>query len=268
MTSACSSGSSSPDNWTGDGGILTSLWDTVTLSAAVVLVAILIAVPLALILAHKRQRRADRHLGGHAQPGRPDVRHRRAPGPDLAAERLGIRAVADLHRPAAAGSAADLPQHLHRGARGATRAPSTPPGPWASPSAACSSGSSWPWRPRVIFAGIRVAAVQVVATEPIRAFLGGDGIGRYVRDGLGQNNDTLLLGGAILVAALAALTGLAFGLARARRSSPGRPPPPLATIADPPIAQERETHHEPKDPATPDLPSWPVRPRRRRLRRR
>jgi osmoprotectant transport system permease protein len=64
----------------------------------------------------------------------------------------------------------------------------------------------------VILAGIRVAAVQVVATEPIRAFLGGDGIGRYVRDGLGQNNETLVLGGAILVAALAAITGLAFGL--------------------------------------------------------
>lgn len=64
----------------------------------------------------------------------------------------------------------------------------------------------------LIFAGVRVAAVQVVATEPIRAFLGGDGMGRYVRDGLGQNNDTLLVGGAILVATLAGLTGLAFGL--------------------------------------------------------
>ncbi len=38
--------------WTGDGGILTSLWDTVVLSAAVVVVATLIAVPLATVLAH------------------------------------------------------------------------------------------------------------------------------------------------------------------------------------------------------------------------
>ena len=64
----------------------------------------------------------------------------------------------------------------------------------------------------VIFTGIRVSAVQVVATEPIRAFLGGDGLGRYVRDGLGQNNDTLVIGGALLVATLAALTGFAFGV--------------------------------------------------------
>ncbi len=64
----------------------------------------------------------------------------------------------------------------------------------------------------LIFSGLRVAAVQVVATEPIRAYLGGDGLGRYVRDGLGQNNDTLLIGGAILVAGLATITGLLLGL--------------------------------------------------------
>jgi osmoprotectant transport system permease protein len=64
----------------------------------------------------------------------------------------------------------------------------------------------------VILTGVRVAAVQAVATEPIRAFLGGGGLGGYLRDGLGQNNDTLVLGGAILVAALAALTGAVFGV--------------------------------------------------------
>ena len=62
----------------------------------------------------------------------------------------------------------------------------------------------------VILAGVRVAAVTVVATEPIRAFLGGDGLGRYVRDGLGQNNDSLLIAGAMLVAGLAGVTALSF----------------------------------------------------------
>ncbi len=61
-----------------------------------------------------------------------------------------------------------------------------------------------------VLAGIRVAAIQVVATEPIRAFLGGDGLGRFVRDGLGQNNTTLVVGGVILIGGLAALTGLTF----------------------------------------------------------
>jgi osmoprotectant transport system permease protein len=64
----------------------------------------------------------------------------------------------------------------------------------------------------LIFAGIRVSAVQVVATEPIRAFLGGDGLGRYVRDGFGQQNNTLVVGGIILIGGLAAATGLLFVL--------------------------------------------------------
>ena len=62
----------------------------------------------------------------------------------------------------------------------------------------------------VILDGVRVAAITVVATEPIRAFLGGDGLGRYVRDGLGQNNDGLVVAGAMLVAGLAGLTALLF----------------------------------------------------------
>jgi osmoprotectant transport system permease protein len=62
----------------------------------------------------------------------------------------------------------------------------------------------------VILVGVRVAAITVVATEPIRAFLGGDGLGRYVRDGLGQNNDGLVVAGAMLVAGLAGLTALLF----------------------------------------------------------
>ena len=62
----------------------------------------------------------------------------------------------------------------------------------------------------VMLAGVRVAAVTVVATEPIRAFLGGDGLGRYVRDGLGQNNDGLVIAGAILIAGLAGLTAWSF----------------------------------------------------------
>ena len=64
----------------------------------------------------------------------------------------------------------------------------------------------------LIFTGIRVAAIQVVATEPIRAFLGGDGLGRYVRDGFGQHNNTLVIGGIVLIGGLAALTGLTFVL--------------------------------------------------------
>ena len=65
----------------------------------------------------------------------------------------------------------------------------------------------------VIMTSVRVAAVQVVATEPLRAFLGGDGLGRYVRDGLGQNNTNQIIGGTILIGLLAASTAIVFRLA-------------------------------------------------------
>jgi ABC-type proline/glycine betaine transport system permease subunit len=35
-------------------------------------------------------------------------------------------------------------------------------------------------------------------------------LGRYVRDGFGQNNNTLVIGGIVLIGGLAALTGLTF----------------------------------------------------------
>ncbi len=41
--------------WTGEGGILGSLWDTLSLCAAVMAVATVIAVPLAAIMAHYRR---------------------------------------------------------------------------------------------------------------------------------------------------------------------------------------------------------------------
>jgi osmoprotectant transport system permease protein len=99
-----------------------------------------------------------------------------------------------------------------------------------------------PLAANVMFSGIRIAAVQVVATEPIRAFLGGDGLGRYVRDGLGQRNDTLLLGGAALVATLAGLTAALMSLVqriieptgvRRLRRTPRVGPDPAARSAAP-----------------------------------
>ena len=40
----------------------------------------------------------------------------------------------------------------------------------------------------VILTGMRIAAVQVIATEPLGAFFGGDGLGVYLRQGLGNQD--------------------------------------------------------------------------------
>jgi osmoprotectant transport system permease protein len=55
----------------------------------------------------------------------------------------------------------------------------------------------------LIMAGVRTSAVQVVATATLAALVAGGGFGRYIVDGLAQQDYTKLIGGAILVAVLA-----------------------------------------------------------------
>lgn len=65
----------------------------------------------------------------------------------------------------------------------------------------------------LIMAGVRTSAVQVVATATLAALIAGGGFGRYVIDGLDQQNYTKLFAGAILVALLALATELALSTA-------------------------------------------------------
>jgi osmoprotectant transport system permease protein len=58
----------------------------------------------------------------------------------------------------------------------------------------------------LIMAGVRVAALQVVATATLAALIGGGGLGRYIVDGFAQQNTPMLVGGAVLVSSLALLT--------------------------------------------------------------
>jgi osmoprotectant transport system permease protein len=62
----------------------------------------------------------------------------------------------------------------------------------------------------VIMAGVRTAAVQIVATEPLAAFFGGEGLGAYLRAGLSRRDFVTVQGGALLVALVAIATELAL----------------------------------------------------------
>ncbi len=68
----------------------------------------------------------------------------------------------------------------------------------------------------LISAGVRTAAVQVVATATLAALVGGGGV-----DGFGQQDRPMLLAGAILVAALALVTELGLGAVQ-NAVTPGR----------------------------------------------
>lgn len=67
----------------------------------------------------------------------------------------------------------------------------------------------------VILDGVRSATVQVVATTTLGALFALGGLGRYIVDGIAQNDDGMLFGGVVLVGALAiAAEGLIAGAQR------------------------------------------------------
>lgn len=72
----------------------------------------------------------------------------------------------------------------------------------------------------LIVAGLRISAVQVVATATLAALVAGGGLGRFIVDGFKQGNDGMTMAGALLVALLAIATELGFGLLE-RATAPG-----------------------------------------------
>ena len=83
-------------------------------------------------------------------------------------------------------------------------------------------------------AGVRLAAVTIVATATLGAIFGYGGLGRYLIDGVAQNDDGQLYGGVVLAAGLTLLTEGLFTLLQHGVESPG-----LRTAADPRLEEPR-----------------------------
>lgn len=73
----------------------------------------------------------------------------------------------------------------------------------------------------LIVAGVRTAAVNVVATATLGAFVAGGGLGRYIVDGLALQEYDRLVAGAVLVALLAIAVELALNSFERAAVSPG-----------------------------------------------
>lgn len=69
----------------------------------------------------------------------------------------------------------------------------------------------WPLALPMAFAGIRTAAVEVIASATLAAFIGGGGLGEPIVNGLADNDMGALLEGAISVALLALGAEIALG---------------------------------------------------------
>jgi osmoprotectant transport system permease protein len=65
----------------------------------------------------------------------------------------------------------------------------------------------------IIVAGVRNAAVSIVATATLGALVASGGLGRYIVDGLARQEQERLVVGAVLVALLSSATEVAFNVA-------------------------------------------------------
>ncbi|MEY2522272.1 MAG: osmoprotectant transport system permease protein [Ilumatobacteraceae bacterium] len=63
----------------------------------------------------------------------------------------------------------------------------------------------------LIFSGLRSATLQVIATATIASYLPLGGLGRFIYDGLAQQDFPQMIGGGVLVALLALITDLLLG---------------------------------------------------------
>ncbi|MEU9386598.1 ABC transporter permease [Streptomyces sp. NPDC048279] len=73
----------------------------------------------------------------------------------------------------------------------------------------------------LILSGLRSAAIQIVSTATIAAYVSLGGLGRYIIDGLYQKNYEKVVGGATLVAAMALATLGIFWVVARLTVSPG-----------------------------------------------
>ncbi len=74
----------------------------------------------------------------------------------------------------------------------------------------------WPLAFPILFAGVRTAAIEVIASAVLAAFIGAGGLGEYITEGLQANEPRLLFLGAGTIAAIALAVEFGLGFAQRR----------------------------------------------------
>ena len=204
-------------NWLGGGKILDLLLQHLFYTAAAVLLAAVVAIPLGILIGHTGR-------GSFLVIGLSNAA-RAIPSLGLlflAVMLLGTGAgnivvvLAILALPAiltatAAGISGADPEAVHAGrALGMTERQVV-------------AQVEWPLALPLVVSGLRSATLQVVATATVAAFASGGGLGQLLTSGQAQSDYPQMFAGAVLIAALAILFDLLLGLAGwgvARRARP------------------------------------------------
>jgi osmoprotectant transport system permease protein len=194
-----------PAHWTGVNGIPNRTWEHVQITVTATAIAALIAIPLAVILGHRRR-------GGTVAVGIVNL-FRAVPSfgivvlalPITIALGLGIGfwptflallflAIPPMFANTYTGIAG-VDNDLVEAARG-----------MGMTDTQSVLGLEVPTASPVILAAVRIAAVQVVATATLGAVVGWGGLGRYIIDGFAIQDNVEIFAGALLVAGLALVT--------------------------------------------------------------
>jgi osmoprotectant transport system permease protein len=204
------------DHWRGDFGVPHRLVEHVAMSAAAIVAATVIALPLGIWLGHRGK-------GGALAINLANV-GRALPSLAILAlfqQAFGLRGWPGFGaRPAFVALVAlavpPLVTNAYVGMRGVDR------DVVEAARGMGMTGGELLWRVEVpiamplLLAGLRTAAVQVVATATLAAVTAWGGLGRFIVDGFGQQDNAQIVAGAILVGLLALVTEL--GLAWLQRA--------------------------------------------------
>lgn len=205
-------------NWEGRNGIVQALWDHVRLSAFSVAVAAVVAIPVAVYLGHVRRGgvvavavvnigRAVPTFAIIALALPISLRYGFGLGFWPSAVALVLLAIPPIFTNTYTGIR-DVDPGVVESARGMGMRGSE-----------VLTRAELPNALPLIITGLRVSAVQVVATATLAALVGYGGLGGLIIRGKAQFDDGKLLTGAVLVALLAIATELVFGVVE-RRASP------------------------------------------------
>jgi osmoprotectant transport system permease protein len=205
-----------PDNWSGPDGIPVRLLEHLEFSAISLLLATLIALPLGLWIGHTGKGALFAILSANAARSLPTLGLL-----VLIVLLMGVGTIVPVLIPLVALAVPPILVNTYEGIRGVD-----PDLRDAAYGMGLRGGQVLgrvlvPTALPLIMLGLRVAAIQVVSTATVAAYVGLGGLGRFIVDGLATKDFPSTIGGAVLVALLALIVQLGFGLVQRFLVSPG-----------------------------------------------
>ncbi|HWS58499.1 MAG TPA: ABC transporter permease subunit [Actinotalea sp.] len=204
-----------PLNWTGPQGIWARLGEHLTMSAIAVLIASLLALPLGVWLGHRRR-------GGTGTVVAANVSRAL---PTLALLLIFASTPIGIGNPPTVLAAAifaipPILTHAHTGLLTVDAAARDAARGMGMTGRRSLSSVEIPLALPLIAAGLRTAVVQVIATVPLAALVGGGGLGTIIVSGFGTQRYGEVLAGGLLVALLALTAELAMSGAQRLTTPP------------------------------------------------